>query len=109
MKNRLFYLILFFVIVGCNQPTLDKIQKAAQRQAELLVDCGLVQNKHIILNEVAINKNYHIYLITDSEFPFAATLESPSKIIPYKNSFICLLELDEQKCPSLKSRRKQAI
>lgn len=106
MKNRIFYLILFFVIIGCNQPTLDKIQKAAQRQAELLVDCGLVQNKYIILNEVAINKNYHIYLITDSEFPFAATLESPSKIIPYKNSFICLLELDEQKMSIAEIKKK---
>ena len=42
MRTAFLYLILLFVIVGCKQPTINKVQQAVKTQAKLLVDSGLI-------------------------------------------------------------------
>ncbi|WP_195470760.1 Imm65 family immunity protein [Bacteroides xylanisolvens] len=96
MRNIFFNLMFLFVMVGCAQPTLNKVQQVVEAQSELLVDCGLIHNKYVVLYELAVNDSNHIYLISDSEFPVESHLESPSKIVPYKDKYLCFIELDEQ-------------
>ena len=40
MRTTFLNLILLFVIVGCKQPTINKVQQAVEAQAKLLVDSG---------------------------------------------------------------------
>lgn len=97
MKITILNLIFLFVIVGCTQPTItNMVQQVVEAQAELLVDCGLIHNKYVVLYELSLNDSNHIYLISDSEFPVEPRLESPSKIVPYKDKYLCFIELDEQ-------------
>lgn len=82
--------LIFFVIVGCTQPTINKVQQVVEAQARLLVDSGLIVNKYVVLSEMAINDSNHIYLIRDSDFPASLSyLAYPSKIIKYKDKHLC--------------------
>ena len=71
-------------MVGCAQPTLDKVQQTVKKQASLLVDSGLIVNKYVILYELAINDSNHIYQIQASDCP-AWGFDYPSKIVQYKD------------------------
>ena len=94
MRNIFFNLMFLFVMVGCAQPTLNKIQQTVKDQAGLLVDSGLIVNKYVILYELAINDSNHIYQIQASDCP-ALGLDYPSKIVQYKDRYFCFIELDE--------------
>lgn len=94
MRNTFFYLIFLFVMVGCMQPTFDKVQQTVKKQASLLVDSGLIVNKYVILYELAINDSNHIYQIQASDCP-AWGFDYPSKIVQYKDRYLCFIELDE--------------
>lgn len=100
MKATILHLMFLFVIVGCTQPTINKVQQAVEMQARSLVDSGLIVNKYVVLSEMAINDSSHIYLIRDSDFPANMdNLEYPSKIIKYKDKYLCFIELDEPQMP----------
>ncbi len=94
MRNIFFNLMFLFVMVGCTQPTLNKVQQMVEKQAGLLVDSGLIVNKYVILYELAINDSNHIYQIQASDCP-AWGLDYPSKIVQYKDKYFCFIELDE--------------
>ncbi|MCR2005295.1 Imm65 family immunity protein [Bacteroides acidifaciens] len=94
MRNIFFNLMFLFVMVGCTQPTLNKVQQMVEKQAGLLVDSGLIVNKYVILYELAINDSNHIYQIQASDCP-AWGLDYPSKIVQYKDRYFCFIELDE--------------
>lgn len=49
----------------------------------------------MVLYELSINDSNHIYKIADSEFPVEPNLESLSKIVKYKDKYLCFIELDE--------------
>ena len=52
LDTVLFITILLFVIVGCKQPTINKVQQAVEAQAKLLVDSGLIANEYVVLYEL---------------------------------------------------------
>ena len=86
--------MFMFVIVGCTRPTLNKVQQAVEVQAELLVDSGLIINEYVVLYELAMNDSSHIYRIIASDYP-ALGFDYPSRIIKYKDKYLCFIELDE--------------
>lgn len=49
----------------------------------------------MVLYELSINDSNHIYKIADSEFPVEPNLESLSRIVKYKDKYLCFIELDE--------------
>lgn len=81
-------------MVGCTQPTIDQVQQSVKEQACLLVDSGVIVNKYVILYELAINDSNHIYEIHASDYP-AWEGDYPSKIVQYKDRYLCFIELDE--------------
>lgn len=96
MRRAFLYFMVLFAIVGCTRPTLSKVQQMVEAQVRLLVDSGLIANKYVVLSELAINDSNHIYRINDSDCP--ADLEYynyPSKVIQYKDKYLCFVELDE--------------
>lgn len=96
MRIGILYIVFLFVIVGCTQPTINNVQKVAETQAKLLVDSGYIENKFVILYELSVNGSNYIYILGDSKSPVSdAPLELPSKIISYKDKFICFIERDE--------------
>ena len=95
MRTTFLNLILLFVIVGCKQPTINKVQQAVEAQAKLLVDSGLIANEYVVLYEVAINDSNPIYSIQAADCPADLKFEYPSKIIKYKDKYLCFIELDE--------------
>ena len=95
MRTTFLNLILLFVIVGCKQPTINKVQQAVEAQAKLLVDSGLIANEYVVLYELAINDSNHIYSIQAADCPADLKFEYPSKIIKYKDKYLCFIELDE--------------
>lgn len=96
MKKKLFYVVILFALVGCTRSPLSKVQQEVEAQVRLLIDSGLIQNKYVVLYEHTDNGSSHIYRISDSEFPVDnATLELPSKIVSYKDKYLCFIELDE--------------
>lgn len=94
MKNKYINLIFLLIMVGCAQPTLNKVQRTVEEQVSLLVDSSLIVNKYVVLYELAINDYNHIYQIQASDCP-AWGLDYPSKIIQYKDRCFCFIELDE--------------
>ena len=98
MRTTFLNLILLFVIVGCKQPTINKVQQAVEAQAKLLVDSGLIANEYVVLYELAINDSNHIYSIQAADCPADLKFEYPSKIIKYKDKYLCFIELFGQSC-----------
>ena len=66
-----------------------------EAQAKLLVDSGLIANEYVVLYELAINDSNHIYSIQAADCPADLKFEYPSKIIKYKDKYLCFIELDE--------------
>lgn len=96
MRRVFLYFMVLFAMVGCTRPTLSKVQQKVEAQVRLLVDSGLIANKYVVLSELAINDSNHIYRINDSDCPSGLTyLDYPSKIIQYKDKYLCFIELDE--------------
>lgn len=96
MRKRTLYVILLFAIVGCVKHPLSKVQQMVETQVKLLVDSGCIRNQYVVLCELVFNDSYHIYIIADSEFPMdVIPLEIPSKIVPYKDKYLCFIEWDE--------------
>ncbi|WP_291592698.1 Imm65 family immunity protein [Bacteroides sp.] len=95
MKITNLYVFLLFAIVGCKQSPLSQVQQVVEAQTKLLVDSGYIENKYVVLYELGISDSNHIYSVADSEFPVDATLELPSKIVKYKDKYLCFVELDE--------------
>lgn len=95
MRTTFLNLIFLFAIVGCKQPTINKVQQAVEAQAKLLVDSDLIVNKYLLLYELAINDFNHIYRIQASDCPADFKFGYPSKIIKYKDKYLCFIELDD--------------
>mgnify|MGYP001073181128 CR=1 FL=1 len=66
-----------------------------EAQTKLLVDSGLIANEYVVLYELAINDSNHIYSIQAADCPADLKFEYPSKIIKYKDKYLCFIELDE--------------
>ena len=89
MRTTFLNLILLFVIVGCKQPTINKVQQAVEAQTKLLVDSGLIANEYVVLYELAINDSNHIYSIQAADCP--ASFHISRKIGPqFRNIKICV-------------------
>lgn len=95
MRTTFLNFIFLFAIVGCKQPTINKVQQAVEAQAKLFVDSGLIVNEYVILYELAINDSNHIYRIQAADCPAGLKFEYPSKILKYKDKYLCYIELDE--------------
>lgn len=95
MRTKFLNLIFLFAIVGCKQPAINKVQQAVEAQAKLFVDSGLIVNEYVILYELAINDSNHIYRIQAADCPADLKFEYPSKILKYKDKYLCYIELDE--------------
>lgn len=95
MRTTFLNLIFLFAIVGCKQPAINKVQQAVEAQAKLFVDSGLIVNEYVILYELAINDSNHIYRIQAADCPADLKFEYPSKILKYKDKYLCYIELDE--------------
>ena len=95
MRTTFLNFIFLFAIVGCKQPTINKVQQAVEAQAKLFVDSGLIVNEYVILYELAINDSNHIYRIQAADCPADLKFEYPSKILKYKDKYLCYIELDE--------------
>ena len=95
MRTTFLNFIFLFAIVGCKQPTINKVQQAVEAQAKLFVDSGLIVNEYVILYELTINDSNHIYRIQAADCPADLKFEYPSKILKYKDKYLCYIELDE--------------
>lgn len=94
MRTTFLNLMFLFVIVGCTRPAINEVQQAVEVQAELLVNSGLIINEYVVLYEIAMNDSNHIYRIIASDYP-ALGFDYPSRIIKYKDKYLCFIELDE--------------
>ena len=56
---------------------------------------ALIANEYVVLYELAINDSNHIYSIQAADCPADLKFEYPSKIIKYKDKYLCFIELDE--------------
>lgn len=98
MRTTFLNLILLFVIVGCKQPTINKVQQAVEAQAKLLVDSGLIANEYVVLYELAINDSNHIYSIQAADCPAdlkgsSSNLVVISFLFQLSSSFLILLKV----------------
>lgn len=59
------------------------------------MDSGLIVNEYVVLYELAINDSNHIYRIQAADCPADLKFEYPSRIIKYKDKYLCFIELDE--------------
>ncbi len=96
MRTGILHIIFLFIIVGCTQPTIHSVQKVVEAQAKSLIDSGYIENGFIILYELSVNESNYIYEIADSKSPVCdVPLQLPSRIVRYKDKFICFIEQDE--------------
>lgn len=95
---RQFVWLIFSLIVCfcCTLPSVDKIQQNVELQVKLLVDSGYIQHKYVYSVAWSFNDSNYLYLIADSDYPMHGVyLECPSKIISYKDKYLCFKERDK--------------
>lgn len=99
MKKHLLYVIILLALFGC-KPNLNNVQQRAEKQVKNLIDNGDITHKYVQILELAVNDSNHIYRVYDIDSPIGERyLELPSKIIEYKNKYICFIELYEPELP----------
>ena len=95
MKQFAGLIVFLFVWSGCTLSPIDKVQLAIETQAKLLVDSGHIEKSYVVFEDYFFNALYRIYLIGDTDCPLDSSLGCPSKIVSYKDKFLCFSNHDE--------------
>ena len=95
MKQFAGLIVFLFVWSSCTLSPIDKVQQTIETQAKLLVDSGYIEKKYIVFEDYFFNDLYRIYLIGDTECTLDNSLGCPSRIVSYKDKFLCFSNHDE--------------
>lgn len=95
MKQFVGLMIFLFIWSGCTLSSVDRVQQTIEAQAKLLIDSGYVKNKYVVFEDYTFSDLYRIYLIGDTECPLDNSWGCPSKIVSYKDKFLCFSNHDE--------------
>lgn len=96
MKN-LVYVIMLFFWGGCMSPSfpLEEMHQRVVKQVELLIDSGYLTMPYVEIYEIVSNDSNTMYRIGSADSPASMDAELPSRIMKYKERFLCFIELDE--------------
>lgn len=75
--------------------SLEEVHQRVARQIELLIDSGYLTMPYIEVYEIVSNDSNVVYRIGSSDSPASLDAELPSRVIKYKERFLCFIELDE--------------
>lgn len=97
LMKKLFYIIISFLLGGCisPSPSLEEIHIRVARQVEALIDSNYLQTSYVEIYELLPNDSNIFYYIKESDSPASAGAELPSRVIKYKDRYLCFIELDE--------------
>ncbi|WP_175630537.1 Imm65 family immunity protein [Bacteroides acidifaciens] len=95
--KRLVYIVIFILFWGCMSPSLplEEVHQRVTKQIELLIDSGYLTMPYIEINEIVSNDSNVVYRIGCSDSPASLDAELPSRVMKYKERFLCFIELDE--------------
>lgn len=95
--KRLVYIITFILLGGCALPSLslEAVHQRVARQIELLIDSGYLTMPYIEIYEIVSNDSNIVYRIGSSDSPASMDAELPSRVVRYKERYLCFIELDE--------------
>ena len=76
-------------------PSLEDIHQRVAKQVEVLIDSGYLLTTYIEIDEVFSTDSNSLYYIGESDSPGSDGAELPSRVIKYKERYLCFIELDE--------------
>lgn len=95
MKCR--FILLLILIGGCMSPSSspEDIYQRAAVQIATLIDSNYMNHSYLEILEIVSNDSNVIYRIRPSDSAASCTDELPSKVLNYKDKYLCFVELDE--------------
>lgn len=109
--KRLVYVIVFILLGGCLSPSfpLEEVHQRVAKQIELLIDSGYLAMPYIEIYEIVSNDSNVIYRIGSSDSPASQDAELPSRIMKYRDRFLCFIELDEPEISRTELFRQEVV
>ena len=97
LMRKLVYVVLLIILGGCisPSPSLEDIHQRVAKQVEVLIDSGYLLTTYIEIDEVFSTDSNSLYYIGESDSPGSDGAELPSRVIKYKERYLCFIELDE--------------
>lgn len=94
-------ILLITLLGGCTPSTpLMEIHQRVAKEVELLIDSGYLFTEYVEVYELSSNDSSCIYSISISDAPGSSCAEYPSRVIKYKDKYLCFIELDEPEMTS---------
>lgn len=96
MKQFIGLMVFLFIGSGCTLSSVDRVQQTIEAQAKLLVDSGYIEKRYVVFEDYVFTDSHRIYVIGDADCPLDVDfLGCPSKIVTYKDKFLCFANHDE--------------
>lgn len=96
MKSRL--ILSLILIGGCMSPSTspEDIHQRAAILVAMLIDSNYIHHSYLEVLEIVSNDSNVIYRVRPSDSAASCTDELPSRVLSYKDKYLCFIELDEQ-------------
>ena len=95
--RKLAYVFVLTILGGCisPSPSFEDIHQRIARQVEMLIDSGYLHTTYIEIDEVFTTDSNSLYYISESNSPASDGAELPSRVIKYKERYLCFIKLGE--------------
>ena len=93
LMRKLVYVVLLIILGGCipPSPSLEDIHQRVAKQVEVLIDSGYLLTTYIEIDEVFSTDSNSLYYIGESDSPGSDGAELPSRVIKYKERYLCFI------------------
>lgn len=94
--RKLAYVFVLIILGGCLSPSsLEEIHQRVAKQVTVLIDSNYIITPYVEIEEMASNDSIVIYRVRASNSAGSDGAELPSRVIKYKDRYLCFIELDE--------------
>lgn len=96
LMRKLVYSVILIILGGCLSPSsLEEVHQRVAKQVTLLIDSNFISTPYVEIEEMASNDSILIYRVRASSSAGSDGAELPSRVIKYKDRYLCFIELDE--------------
>lgn len=96
LMRKLVYSVILIILEGCLSPSsLEEVHQRVAKQVTLLIDSNFISTPYVEIEEMASNDSILIYRVRASSSAGSDGAELPSRVIKYKDRYLCFIELDE--------------
>lgn len=88
--------LLLALLGGCKSSPSKPVYERVADEVRMLIDSGYLQSPYVEIYEILSNDSSLIYTIGPSNSPASISAELPTRVLRYKDKYLCFIELYEK-------------